>query len=78
MSAIVQDLKMEIEAIIKKKKTTQNLGMLEMENLRKRTGTPNINITNKIQEMEERISGIENTIEEMNTSVKENVKSKNS
>jgi uncharacterized coiled-coil protein SlyX len=31
-------------------------------------------LTNRIQEMEERISGVEDTIEEMDTSVKGNVK----
>jgi hypothetical protein len=34
-----------------------------MENLGRRTGTTDVNLTNKIQEMEERISGIENRIE---------------
>jgi hypothetical protein len=34
-----------------------------MENLGKRTGTAEVSITNRIQEMEERISGIEDTIE---------------
>jgi methyl-accepting chemotaxis protein len=33
-------------------------------------------ITNKIQEMKEKVSGIEDMIEEINTSVKENVKAK--
>ena len=47
-----------------------------MENLGKRTGTAEVSITNRIQEMEERISGIEDTIEEIDTSVKENIKSK--
>ena len=38
--------------------------------LGKRTGTIDISISNRIQEMEERISGVEDTIEEMNTSKK--------
>jgi uncharacterized coiled-coil protein SlyX len=38
--------------------------------LGKRTGTADISISNRIQEMEERISGVEDTIEEMNTSKK--------
>lgn len=34
-------------------------------------------MTNKIQEIEERISSIEDTIEDNDTTVKENTKSKN-
>ena len=52
MNKSVQDMKVEIEAI----KKTQAEGNLEMENLRKRTGSMYINITNRIQEMKERIS----------------------
>ena len=37
---------------------------------------PLSNLTNRIEEMKERISGIENTIEFLNSSVKENAKSK--
>ena len=55
MNKTIQDLKMEIEAI----KKTQVEATLEMENLGKRTGTTDASITNRIQEMEERISGIE-------------------
>ena len=47
----VQDLKMEAEAI----KKTQTEGILEIENLGKGTGTTDDSITNRIQEMEERI-----------------------
>ena len=47
-----------------------------MKNLGKRTGTTDINITNRIQEMEERISGAEVTIEDIDTTVKENTKCK--
>ncbi|KAL6065661.1 hypothetical protein STEG23_028022 [Scotinomys teguina] len=69
----VQDLKTEIEAI---KKTPQTEGRLEMENLSKQTGTTDASITNKLQEVEERISGIEDTIEEIDLSVKGNTKTK--
>jgi predicted nucleic acid-binding Zn-ribbon protein len=62
MNKIVQDLKIEVEAI----KKTQSEGILEMENL----GTTELSITNRIQEMEERISGIEDAIEEVNASKK--------
>lgn len=40
MNAIIQDLIIEIEPI----KKTQNEGMLEKENIGKRTGTPGTNI----------------------------------
>jgi methionine synthase II (cobalamin-independent) len=63
---------MEIEAI--KKAYTEEI--LEMENLGKTTETSNTSIGNKIQEMEDRISGIEDTVEEIDTSVKENAKLK--
>ena len=49
-----------------------------MENLGKQTGTTDASITNRIQEMEERISGIEDMLEEINSLVKGNVESKNS
>jgi hypothetical protein len=45
-----------------------------MENLGKRTGTRDNSITNRIQEFEERISGIYDVIETINRLVKENVK----
>lgn len=47
-------------------KKTQTEAILEIENLRKTTGTTNISITNRIQEMEERVSGVEDMIEENN------------
>lgn len=46
-----------------------------MENLENKTGTTDISITNRIQDREERISGIEEIIEDIHISVKENVKS---
>jgi hypothetical protein len=49
---------------------------LEIENLGKRSGVIDINITNRIQEIEERISGAEDTLENINTIVKENAKCK--
>ena len=42
--------------------------------MRKRSGTTNANINSRIQEMEERISSAEDTIEEIDSSVKENIK----
>jgi uncharacterized coiled-coil protein SlyX len=49
---------------------------LEIENLGKRSGVIDTNITNRTQELEERISGADNTIENIHTTVKENDKSK--
>jgi hypothetical protein len=45
-----------------------------MENLEMRTVTTDANIINIIQEREERISGIEDIIEQIDTMVKENAK----
>jgi hypothetical protein len=48
-----------------------------MENLGKRTGVTDASITNRIQDIEERISAAEDTPQEdINTTVKENTKSK--
>jgi len=55
------------------KKKVQMEATLGLENLGKRTGTTDTSIINRIQEIEERILGIEDTIEEFNTSVKENI-----
>jgi hypothetical protein len=51
---------------------------LEMENLGKRSGVIDITITNNIQEIEERIPGVEDIVEEIDKIVKENSKHKNS
>ena len=40
---------------------------LEMENLGKKSGAIDESITNRIQEIEERITGIEDTIEDIDT-----------
>ena len=56
-------------------KETQTKGILERENLDKETGTTDESITNRIQEMEERMSGVEDTIEEKDSLVKESAKS---
>jgi hypothetical protein len=64
---------MEIETIKKSQRETN----MELENLGKRSGVIDISITNRIQEIEERISGAEDTIGNNDTTVKENAKSKN-
>ena len=71
MKEIVQGLKTEVGAI----KKTQTEGILEMENLGKWSGTTNSSITNRIQEIEERISSAEDRIDEIDSLVKGNVKS---
>jgi hypothetical protein len=47
-----------------------------MENLGKRSGVTNVTITNRIQKIEERILVVEDTVEEIDTTVKENSKHK--
>ena len=61
------DLKMEIQ-----NKNSQREMNLEKEN----QGDIHASITNRIQEIEERISGTEDTIENIDTTVKENAKCK--
>jgi chromosome segregation ATPase len=69
LNKTIQDLKMEVETIKKSQRET----ILEIEILGKKSGI----ISNRIQEMEERISGAEDSIENMDTTIKENAKSKN-
>jgi predicted nucleic acid-binding Zn-ribbon protein len=63
----IQNLKMEIETI----KKSQGETSLEIENLGKRSGVIDASITNRIQEIEERIYGAEVTIENIDITVKE-------
>ena len=49
---------------------------LEMENIGKRSGITDVSITNWIQEIEKGISGVQDTVEEIDTNVKENSKHK--
>ena len=72
MNKNIQDLKMETETI----KHSQRETTLELENLGKRSGVIDASITNRIQEIEDRISGAEDTIENIDPTVKENAKSK--
>jgi hypothetical protein len=62
---------MEVKTIKKPQRETT----LEIENLGKSSGLIDASITNRIQEIEERISGAEDTIENNDTTVKENAKS---
>ena len=65
---------MEVETIKKSQRETA----LEIENLVKKSRAIDASITNIIQEIEERISGVEDTIENTSTTVKENAQSKSS
>jgi predicted nucleic acid-binding Zn-ribbon protein len=68
----IQDLKMEVETI----KKSQTETTLEIENLGKKSGAIDVSISNRIKEMEERISGAEDLIENIDTTIKENAKCK--
>ena len=63
---------MEIEAI---KKEHMEI-TLDIENQKKRQGAVDTSFTNRMQEMEERISGAEDSIEIIDSTVKDNVKLK--
>lgn len=63
---------MEIEAL----NTTKTGGILEMETLGRRNRNYRHSHT-RIQDMEKKISGIEDAIEEIHKAIKENIKSKN-
>jgi hypothetical protein len=65
---------MEIETIKKSQRETT----MELENPGKRSGVIDVSITNRIQEREEKMSGAEDTIESIDTTVRENAKFKSS
>ena len=66
LNKTIQDLKMEVETI----KKTQSETTLEIETLGKKSGNIDTSISNRIQEMEERISGAEDSIGNMDTTKK--------
>jgi chromosome segregation ATPase len=66
LNKTIQDLKMEVETI----KKTQGETTLEIEILGKKSRTIHSNITNRIQAMEKRISGAEDSKENMDTALK--------
>jgi chromosome segregation ATPase len=72
LNKTIQDLKREVETITK----TQSETTMEIENPEKKSGTIDVSISNRIQEMEERISGAEDSIENIGTTIKENAKCK--
>ena len=64
MSITVLNLKIEIEIL----KKTQTEGILKMQNLGKTVGITKDSITNRIQEMKERILGFEDLVEQIESS----------
>jgi predicted nucleic acid-binding Zn-ribbon protein len=72
LNKTIQDLKMEIETIKKSQRETTP----EIEILGKKSGTIDVSISNRMQDMEERISGTEDSIQNMDTTIKENGKCK--
>ena len=63
---------MKVETI----KKLQSNTALEMENLGKNSGVIDASMNNRIQEIEERTLGAEDTIENIDSTVKENAKCK--
>jgi chromosome segregation ATPase len=72
LNKTIQDWKREVETI----KKTQSETTLEIETLGKDSGTIDASISNRIQELEERISGAKDSIENRGTAIKENAKCK--
>jgi predicted nucleic acid-binding Zn-ribbon protein len=74
LNKTIQDLKMEVETI----KKSQSETILDIEILGKKSGVIDGSIMNRLQKIEERISGAEDTRENINTAIKENVNAKRS
>jgi hypothetical protein len=70
MNKTIQDLKLEVETI----KKSQGETTLRLENLGRRSEVIDVSITTRIQEIEERISGAKDTIENIDITVKESAK----
>jgi predicted nucleic acid-binding Zn-ribbon protein len=70
MNKTILDLKREVDTI----KKTQSEATLEIETLGKKSGSTDVSISNRIQEMEESISGAEDSIEDISTTIKEDTK----
>ena len=66
LNKTIQDLKGEVDTI----KKTQSEATLEIEYLGKKSGTIDASISTRIQEMEERMSGAEDSIENIGTTIK--------
>ena len=72
MNKTILYLKREVDTI----KKTQSKATMEIATLGKKSGTIDASISNRIQEIEERISGAEDSIENIGTTIKENTKFK--
>lgn len=72
MNKIIQYLKVKKKSI----KNTQTKGNVDTKYFETWTGTSEASLTNKMQNMGERTSGIEGKIQDIDTLVKENAKSK--
>jgi chromosome segregation ATPase len=68
----ILDLKREVDTI----KKIQSEATLQIQNLGKKSGTIDTSISNRVQEMEERISGAEDSIEKISTTITDNTKRK--
>ena len=68
LNKTIQDLKREVDTI----KKTQSEAKMEIETLGMKSGTIDASISNRIQEREERVSGAEDSIENICTTIKEN------
>ena len=66
LNKTIQVLKREEDTIMK----TQSEATLEIKNLGKKSGTIDVSISNRIQEMKERTSGAEDSIENISTTIK--------
>jgi hypothetical protein len=66
----IQDQTMEIKTTKKSQRETT----VDLENLGRTSGVIDASITSRIQEIEEKISGAKDTIENIDTTVKENAK----
>jgi predicted nucleic acid-binding Zn-ribbon protein len=65
LNKTIQDLEMEVDTI----KKTQSETTMEIETVGKKAGTIDVSISNKIQEMEERISDTEDSIQNIGTTI---------
>jgi prefoldin subunit 5 len=72
LNKTIQDLKRKVDTI----KKIQSETTLKIETLGKKSGTIDAIVSNRIQEMEEIISGAEDSIENIGTTIKENTKCK--
>ena len=70
LNKTIQGLKREVETI----KKTQRETTLEIETLEKKSGAIDMSISKRIQEREERISGAEDSIENIGKTIKEKYK----